>query len=180
MGEALTIRPQRPTSLHRVTSRRQRSFTPNTSKRLFFENPERTLLSNAFGERFTLKVERLYSGGYDIELKSKDREAGELVIDISLRTYKEKDKVCISSITCWIPEAPETSYSKPSKENRGFGIVRLAIHFAKKIAKAQEVSRITIQPYCRALQAHYLSSGFRIEQPSDTIKKHELVMHLKN
>ncbi|MCP4647003.1 MAG: hypothetical protein GY852_04605 [bacterium] len=179
MGEALNIRPQKPTSLPRASSRRQRPCVPNISKRLFFENPAQTLLINALGERFTLKVARLYSGGYDLELKSKDRGAGELRINIGIRTYKEKNKVCISSITCWTPETPETLYSKPSKENRGFGIVRLAIHVAKKIAKEQDVSRITIQPYCRELQAHYLSSGFREEPISDTIKRHELVMHLK-
>jgi hypothetical protein len=180
MGESLNIRPQRPTPLPRAPSRRQRFFKRPTSKKLFFENPERTSLSNALGERFTLTVERVCSHGYDIELKSKDREAGELIIDISIRSYKEKNKVCISSITCWTPESPETSYSKPSKENRGFGLVRLAIKFAKKFARAQDISRITIMPYCRELQAHYISSGFRIEEPSDTIKKHELVMHLKN
>ncbi len=178
MGKALKIQPQRPIPLQRVPSRRQMPFNP-TSKQLMFENTERTSLKNSLGERFTLTVERLYPGGYDIELKSKDREAGQLIIDISLRTYKEKNKVCISSITCWTPKLPDQAYSKPPKENRGFGIIRLAIQFAKKIAKEQGISRITIMPYCFALRDHYVNSGFREEPVSDTIKKHELVMHLK-
>ena len=145
-----------------------------------FEDTTRTSLMNSLGERFTITVERVHSGGYDIKLKSKDREAGELTIDIGIRTYKEKNKVCISSITCWTPDSPDQSYSKPSKKNRGFGILRLAIQFAKKLAKEHGISRITIMPYCRGLQTHYINSGFRVEEPSDTIKKYELVMHLQN
>lgn len=179
MGRALNVQPQRSTPLPRAPSRRQKPFK-HTSKQLIFENPEHTILRNALGERFTITIERLYTGGHDIELKSKDRGAGDLIIDISIRTDKEKNKVCISSITCWTPCLPDQAYSKPSKENRGFGIVRLAIQFAKKLAREQDISRITIQPYCRALENHYTKFGFNKVPISDTIKNHELVMHLEN
>jgi len=109
---------------------------------------------------------------------SKGREAGELIITIGFSVYKEKNKGCISSITCWTPDAPDMTCSKPSKENRGFGIVRLALQFAKKLAKEQGITRITIQLYCRALENHYIQSGFNKEPVTDTIKKHELVMQL--
>ena len=179
MKAAFRIQPQKLTSQRGASSRRQKPFTKNP-KKLLFENPEHTILRNALGERFTLSVAQSCGIAYDVTLKSKDRETGELIIKISISADKEKNKVCISSITSHTPKTLHQSCSKPSRENRGFGIVRLALHFAKKLAKEQGITRITIQPYCRALENHYINSGFNKSPVTDTIKKHELVMELKN
>lgn len=179
MGDALRILPRRPTPLPRAPSRRQRPFF-RASKHLFFENPQQTLLRNSFGERFTLTNQKVCAGGYDLELRSLGRESGELTISISIRAEKKNNKVSISSITCKVSDKPDETYSKPSRENRGFGIVRLALQFARQTARELGITRITIQPYCRALEDHYLSFGFSKSPVTDTIRKHELVMHLEH
>jgi GNAT superfamily N-acetyltransferase len=177
MGETPKSYSKMPTLPPGVPSNRKKPF-PCISKRLYLDGPR--LFRNGLGEHFTFTTQNLYPGGYDLTLKARGREAGELTINVSIRASRKENKVSISSISCRAQDNPNDAYSRPSGENRGYGIVRLAIQFAKRTARELGITRITIQPYCRALHEHYAKSGFREEPVSGTIRKHEMVMHLKD
>lgn len=147
-------------------------------KTLSFDTPNR--LVNRLGEKFDIKIKHLYEGkACQISLSSKERGAGELNVEILLLAFPDENKVIISSIKQG--SGITISYDKPPEENTGYGIMRLALVFAKALAKKEGITRISTTPSCHAVRSHYKKFGFVQAPPEESSMCHsDIVLYLQD
>ena len=160
---------------------------PFTRKRLFYEPP--FTMRNTQGDRFQLCSNFYYSQGlelfYRISLLNHERPLGRLQLLIHLLISKKEDKVKVHGISTHSEFAPRPQYGKPAEEDRGYGVLPIALEAARALAEDSRISRITIIPSAsyknsyKSLKAYYEKFGFTNFGPdADFLECNELSMQL--
>lgn len=138
------------------------------------------ILANRLGEQFTLSSYHSRNGlDFFFTIKSKDREAGTLEVNIDMGIDREHKKVKIWAISTAAPPYNVSVLRCPEPEHRGYGIMRIVLSLAKEIARERGIEMITVVPSGRKLDKYYSSFGFREEPETEGLDKHEMVFRLR-
>ncbi|MBD3398218.1 hypothetical protein GF412_03425 [Candidatus Micrarchaeota archaeon] len=160
---------------------------PFTRKRLFYEPP--CTMRNIRGDRFQAQGGFFYSGAldlfYKITLLNHTRPLGRIELEIYLVVSKARNCVKVHELNTSSEFAPRPRFARPSGEDRGYGVLPIALESARALAEDSGISRITIiptrdfPPSYRALRAYYEKFGFTQNGPDRRELEHqELSMQL--
>ncbi len=152
-------------------------FTQKHLKTLGFDSPR--LLTNRLGEKFDIKIDLFEEGKIcKISLSSRERAAGEMRVEITLIAFPEENSIIISAIKQGSEDY--ISYDKPPEENKGYGLMRLALAFARSLARKEGATEILTSCPCSAVRERYKKFGFVPTTSEDGWKaRHDLILHLQ-
>jgi len=158
------------------------SFGARRKRELFFEAPHR--LKNAIGHSFSLQVNLLKRGPpmHEVFLERKSGCPLPCLTYMKFETSAKKNKVCLAQIYAINPMAVRRSsiYEVPSRENRGYGFMRIALFFGSHLANREGISRLTITPASSEVGHLYQTYGFSPQcfEAEKGTEIEEMVLHL--
>jgi len=158
------------------------SFGARRKRELFFEGPHK--LKNAIGHTFLLQVNRLKSDPpvHEIFLERESGCPAPCLTYMKFETSAKKNKVSLAQLYAINPMAVCRSsvYEVPSRENRGYGFMRIALFFGSHLARREGISRLTITPASSKVKELYETYGFSPQcfEAEKGTGIEEMVLHL--
>jgi hypothetical protein len=154
---------------------------PFTRKRLFHEPP--CTMRNIRGDHFHVSGRFILNGAtdlfYKLALLNHTRPLGHLELEIYLVISKERNRVRVHELKTSSGFASRPRYAKPAEEDRGYGVLPIALETARALAEDSGITRITIIPvrdyHCsyKALKSYYEKFGFTQSGPDRRELEHQ-------